>query len=256
MSMPPPPVPRQPSSQDPRFAPPSAQYVAPPPTNGLAIAAMVVGIVSVLIPIAAPVAIVLGILALNKVKQTGQPGKTQALTGVGCGVLGLIVGGLLIFGLFASLSKAREQARLVQSTSNMRSIGIGIQMYANSWNGRAPQNLGQLRQYVGGSPAIFVSPRGTDQPLSKSASDDEWSAKLVPNSGFCSYTYLPPSSKLRQIRGMSEYVILYETNPPPGKRVPAAFADGHVDRFEPDVWAKILADLSAGKNPPPSLPKE
>lgn len=250
MSVPPvPPPASMPPSYDPQFAPPAQR----PPTNGLAMAAMIVGIVSVVIPIAAPVAIVLGIVALKKVKKTGQPGKAHALAGIGCGVLGIIIGTVVSIGMVLALSKARESARLVMTQSNLRQIGIAIHAYAADNRSAPPASLAELRSYLGKSGNLFVSPRGTDQPIPATATDAEWKAKLVPGSGFCSFTYLLPTGprpRLVTIRNPSQYILVYETNLPAGKPVPALFADGHVQNFSADEWAGILADLKAGKNPP------
>lgn len=52
-------------------------------------------------------------------------------------VIGIIA--VLVALLLPALNKAREQARLVQCMSNLRQIGVGVQMYANDWNGVWPR---------------------------------------------------------------------------------------------------------------------
>lgn len=64
--------------------------------NGMAVASMVLGIVSVCIGICAPIALILGLVALSQIKKTGQPGKGMAITGV---ILGAIFTFLMIIGI-------------------------------------------------------------------------------------------------------------------------------------------------------------
>lgn len=52
-------------------------------------------------------------------------------------VIGIIA--LLISILLPALNKARLQAKLVQCSSNLRQIGLGVQMYANDWKGVWPR---------------------------------------------------------------------------------------------------------------------
>jgi prepilin-type N-terminal cleavage/methylation domain-containing protein/prepilin-type processing-associated H-X9-DG protein len=52
-------------------------------------------------------------------------------------VIGIIA--LLISILLPALNRARESAKLVQCQSNLRQIGLGVQMYANDWRGVWPR---------------------------------------------------------------------------------------------------------------------
>jgi len=52
-------------------------------------------------------------------------------------VIGIIA--LLISILLPALNKARLSAKLVQCQSNLRQIGLGVQMYANDWRGVWPR---------------------------------------------------------------------------------------------------------------------
>lgn len=67
-------------------------YPAPPPpprtTNGLAVAALILGIIPLCVGI---VGIVLGIVALNQIKRTGQNGRGMAIAGIVCGAFWLVV---------------------------------------------------------------------------------------------------------------------------------------------------------------------
>jgi Domain of unknown function (DUF4190) len=77
-----------PSDAAPGGAPPSGPVPSPRPTNGLATAALVCG---VLWPfcVTAVLAIIFGHRALGQIARSGQRGRGQALAGVWLGYLGL-----------------------------------------------------------------------------------------------------------------------------------------------------------------------
>jgi prepilin-type N-terminal cleavage/methylation domain-containing protein len=54
-------------------------------------------------------------------------------------VIGII--STLIAILLPALNKARQQAKLVQCESNLRQIGMGVQMYASDWRGQWPRYI-------------------------------------------------------------------------------------------------------------------
>jgi hypothetical protein len=59
-------------------------------SNGMAIASMVLGIIGLCIGICAPIALILGIVANNQIKKTGQDGKGMALAGIIMGAIGTV----------------------------------------------------------------------------------------------------------------------------------------------------------------------
>jgi hypothetical protein len=91
----------------PGYGPPPPGYGPPPPgyggwgppqrrTNGLAIASMVCGIVGCFYGIPAIVAIVLGFVARNQIKQSHQEGKGMALAGIILGFSWIALGIIFI----------------------------------------------------------------------------------------------------------------------------------------------------------------
>jgi uncharacterized protein DUF4190 len=63
-------------------------YAQPPGSNGLAIAAMVVSFAGLITcGIGALVGLILGVVALNQIKQTGQEGRSMALTAIWVGAI-------------------------------------------------------------------------------------------------------------------------------------------------------------------------
>lgn len=63
-------------------------YVPPRPTNGMAIAAMVCGIVGVCSPLGV-LGIIFGMVAKRQIKETGEGGDGMATAGVVCGWIGV-----------------------------------------------------------------------------------------------------------------------------------------------------------------------
>lgn len=89
----------------PAYGPP-APYVVARPTNGMALAAMIVALAGLVTCIAFPVGAVLGHVALKQVRQTGEQGEGYAKTGIIVGWIGTalaIVGCGLYIAFFATI---------------------------------------------------------------------------------------------------------------------------------------------------------
>ncbi len=88
-ALPPPPAqPPWPAPYPPPYYPPYPVYVAAPPTNGLAIAALVLGIVWVYW-VGSILAVIFGHIALSQIRRTGQGGRGMAVAGLVLGYIGL-----------------------------------------------------------------------------------------------------------------------------------------------------------------------
>ncbi|WP_051946901.1 DUF4190 domain-containing protein [Verrucomicrobium sp. BvORR106] len=134
---------------------PLSSTVAPDyhsPTNGMAIAALVMGIVSIftfgLCGIGSIVTIILGHMALTRVRQSG-----GSLGGKGMAVAGLVMGyasiALAIIGILASLAlptftRIQERGNVTKSISNVRQLNTACRIYASDHNGKLPSDLQEL----------------------------------------------------------------------------------------------------------------
>ncbi|HET7659229.1 MAG TPA: DUF4190 domain-containing protein [Oryzihumus sp.] len=83
-------------SQNPEFppqAPPTGLYQAQP-ENGVGLAAMIVGIASfvMLAPLSSTAAIILGVMGLGRARQGRATNRGQALAGLICGIVTLVLG--------------------------------------------------------------------------------------------------------------------------------------------------------------------
>jgi len=87
-------------------------------------------------------------------------------------VIGII--GILIAMLLPAMSRAREQAKLVACASNLRQVGLALEMYANQWKGWIyPPGLGANRARDERWPVHVFKPAVWNPPVMLCPSDDE-----------------------------------------------------------------------------------
>jgi hypothetical protein len=114
---------------------PSDDFVSVPPQaahNGLAIAALVLGILGLFACAPAGIlAVVLGIIAFVRAQNQPpiHPGRALAIAGICCGGLGTIIGMSLLM-LLPSLKAAREQGRRAVCLSNLSQLARASAAYA------------------------------------------------------------------------------------------------------------------------------
>jgi hypothetical protein len=103
----------------------------------------------------------LGIIALNQIRKSGGRIKGRALAIVGLvagGVSLLFIGYLYLHPLDAAGPKVREG----QCLSNVKAIGLGCAMYADSHDGRLPRSFDDLKHLIT-SDKVFICPSAKDQ---------------------------------------------------------------------------------------------
>ncbi len=101
--------------------------------NGMAIAALVCGILGLFMcPPAALLGIIFGIIGIVRSASlpTGR-GRGPAIAGLVCGACGVLYIPLLLAILLPSLSRAREIAKRAVCASNLRGVGQGMKVYSN-----------------------------------------------------------------------------------------------------------------------------
>lgn len=87
-------------------------------------------------------------------------------------VIGIV--GALIAMLLPAMSKAREQAKLVACASNLRQVGLALEMYANQWKGWIyPPDLGANHPREMRWPVHVFKPAVWNPPVMLCPSDDE-----------------------------------------------------------------------------------
>lgn len=130
--MPPPQQPHHPHQPPP---PPYGQPHLPAP--GIAITAMILGILAIVtspLLIFGVVAIILGLIAVNQTGgATGRQGRGFAIAGVAMGSASLLLGVVVAIGiLLPALGAARRTAQRMQSATQLRGMHQGMFTYANS----------------------------------------------------------------------------------------------------------------------------
>ena len=119
----------------PATAPPGGQI---PKTSGLALAAFILGLISVLFFPVGLVAIILGIAGIIAIEKSG-----GRLTGTVFAVLGIVVPVLvfllvfvLMMAMVPALNRVKKQARSVRCQANLKQWGLVSAMYTDDNNGR------------------------------------------------------------------------------------------------------------------------
>jgi hypothetical protein len=122
--------------------------VMPPVRTGLAVAALVTGILALTTcPPLGIASVILGIVALVRTDRepTVYGGKGLAIAGLVCGAVGLFcVGPLLMSILLPSLSRARELSKRLVCGANLKSIGTAMLIYANDYPGQGTPSIQTL----------------------------------------------------------------------------------------------------------------
>ena len=139
-----------------------------PPSSGMAIAALVCGILGLGCLPAGIVGLVLGIIAT--IRATKEPtrygGKGMAIAGICTGALGsmIIVPVVLILVLLPAQSRAREITKRAIDATNLRGIGQAMMVYAADNQNAFPPDLQTLIVEGTCTPRQFIDPSSGHQP--------------------------------------------------------------------------------------------
>ena len=199
--------------------PPPINPIATPRTAGLAIASLVLGILSVtcLSILAGIPALILGIVALNKVGQSA-----GTLTGKGISIAGIVMGGIsfalipiMAIGaalLVPAVSSARDKAQEVQCLYNVRQCTLACLNYAQAHDAALPQTWDDAKTYFGNETAM---------------------QKVLycrkARGAAASYEIVQPGKRLTDLGHPEETIIVRETGAPHHGKHAVGFADGRVE---------------------------
>jgi prepilin-type processing-associated H-X9-DG protein len=139
-----------------------------------------------------------------------------------------------------ALAHARAKARRVVSMTNLRGIGIAMQMYAAEHDEELPPDFAVLveGQYVSAPPepgreSIFTSPAGDRRPGFRDG-------EMV---GECDYVYAHRGLRLTDIRYPGSFVVAYERPENyDGKGTVVLFADGHAEWLDREHYDSAMRE--------------
>lgn len=137
-------------------------------TSGLAIASLVLGLVSLLCGAPAGIAaIICGAIALGNIKNSAgtASGRGLAIGGLVTGGVGTVITTIALLAalLLPALVQAKGRARRANCMSNMKQIGLGVAQYYDDHTNTMPRTFNDILPYVGNSRKIFICPEAADQ---------------------------------------------------------------------------------------------
>ncbi len=121
--------------------------------------------------------------------------------------------------LLPALNQAKGKAQEVSCMNNLKQIALGMVMYANDHEDALPGDFQSIKEYLGGSPQVFVCP--ADSSLAGKSPSLTWDDVAK---GETSYEFLKPGIKLDSANPMSTEIVRCRTHGT------AAHLDGHVAR--------------------------
>ena len=217
--------------------------------NGFALASVILGAVGVVFPILifSVLAIIFGALGLGKTKEPGVGGKGKSIAGIILGGVGILLVPLvlMIAIMLPALTRARETANRIKCGSNMRQIGQAMLLYANENGNVYPATVGPLLLTQDISPTVFLCP-STNDSLPSGTPQQQVAAIDSGQAG--SYLYF---GKGLTASAGADTVLLTEPPTNHGGGGEVLFGDGHVAYYP--ALQKLVAELKAGQNPPPSI---
>jgi predicted Zn finger-like uncharacterized protein/prepilin-type processing-associated H-X9-DG protein len=223
---------------------PIAHYASPrghgqSPQNGMAIAALVLGILGFCLPLLASIpAIIFGILGIRQANQPDGNGRGMAIAGLVLGCVSMVFMALPLAVMLPALNSAKERANRVKCASNLRQIGMAMALYSNEHRGQLPPNVQVMVTEMDLGLSALCCPSSTDDPASTPG-------QLGP--GTLSYIYIP----FKSMNMPASIVVAHEPlENHDGEGMNVLFMDGHVEWFNRAEAQQLLQDLAAGRNPP------
>jgi prepilin-type processing-associated H-X9-DG protein len=217
-------------------------------SSGAAIAALILGIVGMCVPLLGVGAIICGAVGMSKTsKDPRLGGRGMAIAGLVLGIVGTLFScGIIPSILLPSLNRARETANRVKCASNLKQIGSAILLYSNENRGAYPPDLKTALATQDITSDVFVCPSSNDTPAP--GADNKLQAANLGAGGHLSYVYV--GAGLTNSASPDAVVVYEPTSNHNADGMNVLYGDGHV-AFLPKVQAQhVLDELKDGHNPP------
>ena len=132
--------------------PPVRPFTMAKPSNlSMATTALILGILSFVgVPVCGLGALILGIIAISKINRSNGMllGKGKAIVGVVFGCWSIIRLILAFAVLLPMAAKARDRAREIACTSNLKMIAMGFALFESDHNGNIPSSMIDIQPYL------------------------------------------------------------------------------------------------------------
>ena len=207
--------------------------VIEPKTCGLAIASLVMGILSLFCSLFMAIpAIICGIIALVKIsKSNGQlKGNGFAVAGIAVpAVVMLLIGPILLAILMPAMSRAKMQAHRVVCMANMKGLSTAMIVYMNEYDDEYPtqgQWCDLLIEKAGVSPKSFRCPLDPEGTFSYAINENLY--ELEPGQGGAQTVAIFEANLGRNgVGGIDDIAFRHDQHGQSGCNI--TFADGHVE---------------------------
>jgi prepilin-type processing-associated H-X9-DG protein len=177
-----------------------------------------------LTPIPSVLAIRYGRRALHRLRAEGGRGRKHAWAGIVLGVAGLLAWAWAV----GWVIDARRAMRQSMCMSNMRQLGLGLNMYAAAHRGALPDGWNEMLAAGLIRPENLVCPADEDSTVAPGATTQAVLQSLA-TGRHCSYVYVARGLTMQSMRGgAATTVVFYEPPGTHGERVVFGYADGHV----------------------------
>ena len=219
----------------------------PPRTSGMAITALVIGIIAVLTgclgigSLIGLVAIVLGIVALLRIRnpRSGLSGGGLAIAGLLLGVTSLLIAAVAVAISLPAIASARQAARQTAEMSNLRMLSMATMMYSADYTDHLPAHPRQLEPYLG-SDEVVISPFNPDQGSPAAPPDDP----DAPAYRYGDVNFIRWPVELRDIDDPMNAMLMVTVDDYHDRGRGVAFLDGHVEWIEPEALSARLTETN------------
>ena len=171
--------------------------------------------------------------AAREKKQTSKNSKWVIGLLIGCGSFLFLafIGGILAAMLIPALSRARDQAKRAVCSSNLKQIGLGLQMYAVDYNDRFPHHLSYLYPEYIPEAKVFWCPSDPDDSCPQNIK--------TPEDALISYRYV---TSLSPDDDPGKPIVYEDLKNHKHKGGNILFIDGHVEWKNADEFKKLIPE--------------